>query len=403
MTQTTNANEQIKNLKFITIPENRQIGKITLRNDIPLPVLFEDGQDIQEVELTAIVAGLIKVIAYDCDNQHFEYYKTVLLEMQPEVIKELNAGAIAKSKKKEYLFAMELMLAVNHLCELPETYGNLAVLYAEMSVEYSKKEDQVNADIYDDKIAQILNDCIQKYPDYAPAYKELSAFHLRHTDIENSKNYLEKFIELTDSPSDKEQAETMMGQLKKILSNKDQILYAYDKMMMGQSDETIEICNKFLEQNEPTWEVFFLRGWAQRTLSNYEQAQKDLLESLRLESNNAEAYNELSICAKECGNTELAKNYLEIAADLDPESVVYLTNLAFLQLSDKEFEESRSNIEKAKLIDPEDPQLIYIIQQYEQETGEEISDPIKEEFYSEEELQELTKHEHNHNHNGEEL
>lgn len=395
--------EQLSDVKFITIKEKRKVGNIVLNNNIPLPVQFSEGQNPEDLNIASIVAGLVKVAAYDNENKDFNYYKDVLLELQPNVLEELNKAAIAKSGKKEFDFALELMLAINHVSQLPETYVNLAVLFAQMTVDYHSKGDDVKADLYDDKIVQVLMDCIEKYPSYAPAYSEISAFHMRHGDIEQARDYLDKFIPLCMDVKEKTTAEKTLAKLNKMLSSKDQILYAYDKMMMGCSDDAIEAINKFLASNEPCWEAFFIRGWAYRTLEDFDSAQKDLLESLRIDGKNAEVYNELSICARECGNLELAKSYLDIAADLDPENIVYSTNLAFLYLADGMYAESREMIEKARLIDPEDPQLKYIMKEYEEKTGDKFGEVISEEIYSDEDFEELHKREHEEHKHHEEI
>jgi len=386
-------NNKLEDIKFITIPEKRKIGNIMLDNSIPLPIQFEKNQKPEDIDLASIAAGLIKICAYDPENEHFSYYKTILLELQPNVVEELNVAAIAKTNKKEYEFALELMLAINHICQLPESYINLAVLYAQITVDYHSKNDDVTADMFDDKIIEILTECINKYPDYAPAYSEISAFHMRHGDMESSRDFLEKFVNLSKDEKDVKSAKKTLETLNKMISSKDQVMYAYDKMMMGCSDEALEVCNKYLAANEASWEALFIRGWAKRTLEDYDGAQQDLLESLRLDGNNAEVYNELSICSRESGNVELAKSYLDIAADLDPENVIYLTNLAFLYLSDNEFVECREMIEKARALDPNDPQLKYIIDEYQKKTGDTLSEVIKEEIYSDEDFDELHKKE----------
>lgn len=395
--------EQFKDIKFINIPENRKIGNVVLNKDIPLPVQFDEGQKPEDINLASLAAGLVRIVAYDTANKYFDYYKSVLLELQPDVIKELNVAAIAKSQKKDYQFALELMLAVNHLCQLPETYINLAVLYANMTVDCHKKDDDVSADMYDDKILEVLNECISKHPSYAPAYSEISAFHMRHGDVESSRDFLEKFISLTPDEKAKKDAEKNLAKINKMLKSKDQVLYAYDKMMMGSSDEAVDIINKYLSANKPTWEALFIRGWAKRTQEDFDGAQKDLLEALRLDSNNAEIYNELSICARETGNIELAKSYLDIASDLDPENIIYLTNLAFLHLSDSEYALCREMIEKARAIDPEDPQLNYIIKEYQDKTGDKLGDVITQEIYTDEDFEELHRKEHEEHHHHEEI
>lgn len=395
--------EKLKDIQYITLTQTRKIGDMVLDKEIPLPVQMGENQNPQDLDLNSIAAGLIKVIAHNPENKNLKYYRQVLLKLQPNCVEELNMAAIAKSNAKDWQFALELMLAVNHICELPESYVNLAVLYAQMTVACHKKNDDVTADMYDDKILEVLNECIKKYPKYAPAYSEISAFHMRHGDVENARDNLDKFIGLSDNPKAKAQALKSLEKMDAMLSSKDQIMYAYDKVMMGCSDEAIDVINKYLAKNKPTWEAFFLRGWAKRILEDFEEAEKDLLESLKIDGKNAEVYNELSICAREKGNIELAKSYLQIACDLDDESIVYLTNLAFLHLADEEYLEAREMIEKARALDPEDPQLKYIMKEYSEKTGDEFSDVIKEEIYTDEDFEELHKKEHEEHHHHEEI
>ena len=381
--------KELKDIRFITLPDERKIGDVTIRADIPIPVQFPEGSVTDDIDFNSIVAGLIKIVAWDPDNKDIDYYKKLLLELQPGVIEELNLAAIAKSKKKEFEFAEELMLAVNHLSDAPESYINLAVLYAQMTVELHKKNDDTNADMYDDKIIAILNECKSRHEKYAATYSEISAFHMRHGDIESARDYLAKYTELETDKKKCEQAQNTLKSIEKMLSSKDQIMYAYDKMMMGCADDALEIMDKYIASNEKRWESFFLRGWAKRVLEDYSGAQKDLLESIRIDGKNAEVYNELSICARESGDTELAKSYLQIAVDLDEDDVIYLSNLAFLHLASGEFEESRELLERARKIDPEDPQLKYLIEEYEKQTGDEIGQIISEDVYSDEDIEEL--------------
>ena len=381
--------KELKDIRFITLPDERKIGDVTIRADIPIPVQFPQGSVTDDIDFNSIVAGLIKIVAWDSENKDIEYYKKLLLELQPDVVKELNLAAIAKSKKKDFEFAEELMLAVNHLSDAPESYINLAVLYAQMTVELHKKNDDTKADMYDDKIIAVLNECKSRHEKYAATYSEISAFHMRHGDIESARDYLAKYTELEKDKKKRDQAQSTLKSIEKMLSSKDQIMYAYDKMMMGCADDALEIMNKYIASNEKRWESYFLRGWAKRVLEDYSGAQKDLLESIRIDGKNAEVYNELSICARESGDTELAKSYLQIAVDLDGDDVIYLSNLAFLHLASGEFEESRELLEKARKIDPEDPQLKYLIEEYEKQTGDEIGQIISEDVYSDEDIEEL--------------
>ncbi len=381
--------KELKDIRFITLPEDRDIGSVTIKKDIPLPVQFPEGSVTDDIDFNSIVAGLIKVVAWDPDNSNIAYYKSLLLELQPDVAKELNLAAIAKSKKKEFEFAEELMLAVKGLTDAPESYINLAVLYAQMTVELHKKNDDTKADMYDDRIMEVLRQCMERHPDYAATYSEISAFHMRHGDVESARDYLQKYTELEKDEKKRSQAQKTLDSIGTMLKSKDQIMYAYDKMMMGCADDALEIMNKYIAGGEKRWESFFLRGWAKRVLEDYDGAQKDLLESIRIDGSNAEVYNELSICARESGDTELAKSYLQIAVDLDGDDVIYLSNLAFLHLASGEFEESRELLEKARKLDSEDPQVKYLIDEYQKQTGDEIGQIISEDVYTDEDIEQI--------------
>ena len=383
--------KQMKDVRFITLPEERKIGEVTISKDIPLPIQFPEGSVTDDIDFNSIVAGLIKVVAWDTANANFNYYKDLLLELQPDVVKELNVAAIAQSNKKDYEFAEELMLAVNHLSDAPESYINLAVLYAQMTVQLHKDGKDTEADMYDDRILEVLNECKAKHENHAATYSEISAFHMRHGDVESARDYLERYTELETDAKKKANAQKTLKDIEKMLATKDEIMYAYDKMMMGCPDDALEAMNKYIAKNEKRWESFFLRGWAKRVLEDYKGAQEDLLESLKIDGKNAEVYNELSICAREDGNTELAKSYLQIAVDLDDEDAVYLTNLAFLHLADGEYEESRELLERARLIDEDDPQLKYLMDEYEKCTGDKIGDVINEEIYDKEDIEDLKR------------
>ena len=251
--------KELKDIRFITLPEERKIGEVSMSGAVPLPIQFPEGSVTEDIDFNSIVAGLIEVVAWDPENNNIDYYKQLLLELQPDVVKELNLAAIAQSNKREYEFAEELMLAVNHLSDVPESYINLAVLYAQMTVDLHRKNRDTEADMYDDKILAILNECKEKHPDYAPTYSEISAFHMRHGDVESARDFLAKYTELEQDKKKREEAMHTLKSIEKMLSSKDQIMYAYDKMMMGCPDDALEIMDKYIASNEKSWEAFFLK------------------------------------------------------------------------------------------------------------------------------------------------
>ena len=103
-------------------------------------------------------------------------------------------------------------------------------------------------------------------------------------------------------------------------------------------------------------------------------------ECIKLGESSSDIYNELSICELEEGNRELAKTYLESAADLDPENLTVLSNLAYLYLGDGQLDEAREYLEKARYISGDDKIISSLIEEYEKISGEKIGELIHEEI-----------------------
>jgi Flp pilus assembly protein TadD len=120
------------------------------------------------------------------------------------------------------------------------------------------------------------------------------------------------------------------------------------------------LIDSFLEHNKKSWSGWFIRGWALRRLGHFSEAAEAFVRCLELGEQNADIYNELSICTLELGDRQLAKSYLEIALELDAENVKLLSNLAFLHLQDEEFNQVQSLLLRAQVIDPNDPAVKHL-------------------------------------------
>ena len=113
------------------------------------------------------------------------------------------------------------------------------------------------------------------------------------------------------------------------------------------------------------------------------------MKCLELGERSADIYNELSICELETGGRELAKTYLETAADLDPENLTVASNLSYLYLQDSQFDEAREYLEKARYLSGDDQIIRNLIDEYEKKTREKIGELIHEEIVHDD-----TKHDH---------
>ena len=163
------------------------------------------------------------------------------------------------------------------------------------------------------------------------------------------------------------------------------------------ANKALEVIEKFISKNPRIWHGYFIKGWALRKLKRYAEAEEALLKCISCGESNADIYNELSICALEKGNRELAKSYLDAAVDLDGENLTLASNLAFLHLMDEDYDQAKEWIEKCRILAPEDRQVQSMMKEYTEKTGEEFGPVIREEYVHDPEGKEKD-HEHHHHH-----
>ena len=391
---------------FITIKDDKQIQNIKIRKDYPLPIQLTDKEISPEKGITseAIIAGLIIVIAEGVTQlknvdtlkkvdleEAFAYYKELLLFLQPDALKTLSLAGIARSNAEDFEFATQLFSAVINLSHSDVSYINLATMYAKQASKYQKEKNIKLSEIADDNLFSTLHEGLEFNPSSVSLKAELGAYHLRHKDLDVSYEYFNSFLENAPDGKQKNEITKIVSDLKEILDDDNAIFSAYDQIMLQNFDKALSILDNFQKNNSDAWEGWFLRGWTLRCQQKFEEAKSSLLISIEKDFGRSEIYNELSLCCKALEETELAKEYLSIANELDEENVIYLANLSFLHLADKEFDKAKYYLEKARVLDENDPQVKALIEEYEGITGEKLGEVIKEEFVDNSQIEDFVK------------
>jgi hypothetical protein len=377
--------KKLSHIVYISLPEklSASAGDFKLDPKVPLPVQLQPGQksiDPEQVTLEAIVAAMIEIIAYKAEDPHFEYYKNFVLAAQPTAIEELNTAAIAKQQQKDYEFSEELFLAVYHMLPQPASCINLAMLYSFRAKEaQSEKNDKVT-DFFLEKALHTLEEGLERFGENDQILAELGSFEAFLGNVEEAEDYLTRYMKVAEEGEKKQKLKRLLKDIRLQIDSDTEIKQAYDYMMLQEEEKALSVIEKFLANNPKIWQGHFIKAWALRTQKNYEEAEKSLLECLKLGEKNSEIYNELSICSLEKGDRELAKSYLDIAVELDEENLTYLSNLAYLYLTDKQYDEAKEWIEKSRRIAPEDAQIQAMMKAYTEETGEEFGPVITEEL-----------------------
>ena len=354
-----------------------------LDSSILLPVQLQAGSarlTEKDISLESIVSGMLTVIAYDENNSNASYYKDFVLTVDPTLPDKLLKAAIAKEEQKDYEFSEELFLAVYHLLPQSASCINLATLYSYMAVDARDRGDEEKEDEYLLSAKHTLKDGLRRFGEEPDILAEISSYEAFTGNLEEAKDYLERYMAVAEEGEKKQEMKKLLSRIELQLENDEEIKEAYDFIMLDDNEKAIEAASRFIAKNPKVWNGYFLRGWALRKAARFEEARNDLMKCLELGERSADIYNELSIDELEVGDRELAKTYLETAADLDPENLTVASNLSYLYLQDNQFDEAREYLEKARYLSGSDEIVKNLIGEYEKKTGEKIGELIHEEI-----------------------
>ena len=382
--------DPLKHCIFISLPPSMEqdIGDFHVDSSIKIPVQLPDGKTkidtTTEISIELIVAGMLKIIAFNWEHEHASYYRDFVLAVQPDAPGELTLAAIAQEKKGNYTFAEELFLSVIRLAPQSTSFINLATLYSRMAIQDREKGESY--DLYQQKMINILHEGLEVVGEDASLYSEIGFFHLYQGNVELAGEYLEQYLELAEEGEKKKHVMNIMKDIKTKLNDDANLMQAYDAIQMNDEEKALELLASYIKDNPKIWNAWFLKGWALRRLSRFQEAEEALVQALAWTKGSSDIYNELALCSIETGKAELAKTYLNTAVDLDDDNITLVSNLAYLHLKDGELDEARKFLEMARGIDPNDPVIIQLMKDYQNQSGEILSSPVVEELVSAEEV-----------------
>ncbi len=384
------SHDALKNLVFISLPPSmeRDINDFHIDSSIKIPVQLPDGKSSldsnSEISLELIVAGMLKIIAFNPEHPHFAYYRDFVLAIQPDAVEELNIAAIAQEQKEHFAFAEELFLAVCHLAPQSATYINLATLYNKRAALDTDKGPAY--DMFQQKALEVLKEGLKQLDDDEALLCEIGFFHLYQGDVELAKEYFDRYLPAAKDPQKKAHVMKMLSDINAKLSDDQTLMQAYDAIQMNKEEQAIASLDAYLLDNPKVWNAWFLKGWAYRRLGQFKEAEQALLSALNYSQGTSDIYNELALCSLEHGQRELAKTYLNTAVDLDDQNITLISNLAYLHLRDSEFDESRHWLEKARILDQNDPVIMQLMKDYQDLSGDMLFSPIVEQYMSTEDV-----------------
>ncbi len=346
---------------YISVPDEirRTVGNITIDSSKKLPIDLPPGKeaaDLQELSWEMIISGMLKISAYDPEHQDIPFYRQFILEVQPNLPAELTQAGIVKLEAREYALAEEIFLALKTLVpEEDKVFLNLALVYENQLEDAKKSSNPEDQETFREKALDVYRELLENHSESADAHYCAGSFFARIENFEKAKEHFELFLGLAPDDERAAEAKEMADKISVQHEDEHRFSTAYDLIQLGKETEALEHIEQYLENHPEVWNAWFIKGWALRRLSRFEEAEEALQTCSSLEESYTDVFNELAICQMELGKFLESKNSLKKALALEPENVKIISNFGVLALKMQDQEQALAFFRAAREIDPNDP------------------------------------------------
>ena len=368
-----NPKNPLDSVYFIDLPENFTLSDSAFPIDksIQLPVQQKDNDapgvfNPKEITMEQILAGILTILAYDKKNPNLDYYRSIIKKAKPNIKSELCEAAILKTKNEDFDLAEEIFLALHGL--EPEDIAiilNMALFLDQRADNYRRAGLFEDADAYDADAESYYIQDMEADPPLPDAFFNAGFFYLKQHKYREAKDSFETFVALNAGATEEELGENgsyKLNRAQEIIENinnqnmdDERFKNAYDLIVNGEEEKGLEEIRLFLQNNPKVWNAWFLLGWALRKLERFEDAKQAFLEALKYGGDkNADTYNELSLCLVAEKQFDEAKQALQKAMAIDPDSTKIISNLGYIALAQGDEEEARKYFSIVLEMDPKD-------------------------------------------------
>lgn len=350
-------------LVFIELPPSlaRDVGSFHPDPSILLPVETAGGADSsapfdpQSLTGEALVAGMLRLLAWRPSHEHADYYRSFVLAVKPDILAELSQAGIAKARNKDWEIAEEIFRALAGLFpSAPEPLLDLAILSEDRSEAYQESGREALAEEMAERAFDAYKRLLALEPPFPPAFFNAAFFFMRRRNFERAVSLFQTYIKVADDPDKKAKAQEILHRLGEQGYLDNLFKEAYDFIRMGEEEKGLAKAREFLERHPGVWNGWFLVGWACRRLERWEEGREAFEKAVELGAEGADALNELSLCLVELGRLADARRALEKALRSEPENVKVIVNLGALALKQGRKEEAAGFFRTALELDPDD-------------------------------------------------
>lgn len=325
---------------------------------IPYPIQLNEPTiklDPAQISAESLLTGMLRVLAWEPDNEHADSYRAYIMAIHPELFEELIAAGIQKAEEKSWMIAEEIFFAASGINpERPEPFINLALMHEEHAKQFLNLGNEEESEKEDELAHKYYQYLLNLDHVFAPAYYHAAFFYLRKHNYEKTVTLLTSYIDLGDDENRIQKAKSILEKLNNMGYLDTLFKEAYDFIQMGEEAKGLERAARFVEKYPEIWNGWFLMGWANRRLGKWDDASRAFSTALDKGAEGADIYNELSLCEMERGDFEKARLYLERALRMEPENVKIIVNLGALAYRQGQMKEAEGFFKTAIEFEPED-------------------------------------------------
>ncbi len=358
--------EPLKNIIYISIPDDlgRTIGEFEIDPTILLPVETPPGDEefqLHSLSWEMIIAAMLKILAYQPDHRHADYYRRFINAANPGIVAEMTQTAIFKAKNKDFDIAEEIFRALSNL--EPEDVSNtvnLALVQEQHSQVYEQIGNEELKDAYLEAAFLSYKEALRRDPESPDVHYHAGNFFLRQNNFRKAEEHFTRYLELGTEKKRISEIKKVLEEIKSHKNLDNLFKEAYDFIRMGKEEEGVKKIEQFMEIRPDISNAWFLLGWACRRMEQYDRGKQAFEKALELGSEETDTLNELAICLMELGEYKESRKMLSRALKKEPENVKIISNLGILALKEENEEEALGFFKSVLEIAPDDP----IAQQY---------------------------------------
>ena len=358
--------EPLKNIIYISIPDDlgRTIGEFEIDPTILLPVETPPGDEefqLHSLSWEMIIAAMLKILAYQPDHRHADYYRRFINAANPGIVAEMTQTAIFKAKNKDFDIAEEIFRALSNL--EPEDVSNtvnLALVQEQHSQVYEQIGNEELKDAYLEAAFLSYKEALHRDPESPDVHYHAGNFFLRQNNFRKAEEHFTRYLELGTEKKRISEIKKVLEEIKSHKNLDNLFKEAYDFIRMGKEEEGVKKIEQFMEIRPDISNAWFLLGWACRRMEQYDRGKQAFEKALELGSEETDTLNELAICLMELGEYKESRKMLSRALKKEPENVKIISNLGILALKEENEEEALGFFKSVLEIAPDDP----IAQQY---------------------------------------